>query len=241
MQKDEYARMRSLEDHYWWFVSRRRLALRLLQEMSPGDGPVLDVGCGTGALLEQLQKSREASGADLSALALGFAHDRGIKNLVQADAQALPFETESFDACISLDVIEHVPDDQAAVREIARVLKPGGSAIINVPAFRWLWGPHDVALMHQRRYTRRQMKDLLESEGLVLERISYGVFFLFPIVCVMRLLDKFSKRKEVSLPGVPEGANKLLIRLMDIEAHLMKRVPLPWGSSVVAAATKPPA
>lgn len=241
MQKDEYARMRSLEDHYWWFVSRRRLALRLLQEMAPGDGPVLDVGCGTGALLEQLQETRESAGADLSSLALGFAHERGIKNLVQADAQALPYDEASFEACISLDVIEHVPDDRAAVREIARVLKPGGSAIINVPAFKWLWGPHDVALMHQRRYTRREMKELLESEGLVVNRISYGVFFLFPIVLVMRLADKLSKRKEVKLPGVPEGANKMLIRLMDFEAQLMKRVPLPWGSSVVAAATKPPA
>jgi SAM-dependent methyltransferase len=201
--------------------------------------PVLDVGCGTGALLTELQKTRLAYGADLSLKALAYARERGLKNLVQADAQALPYTDNSFAACVSLDVIEHVPDDHAAVREICRVLRPGGRAVINVPAFRWLWGPHDVALMHERRYTKTELKQLLESEGLVVDKVSYGVFFLFPIVILVRLLEKLKSKNEVSIPQVPDWANRMLIRLMEWEAKLIQRVSLPWGSSVVASAHKP--
>ena len=239
MQKAEYARMRDLEDHYWWFVSRRRLALNLLDRFST-TGPTLDVGCGTGAVLAELQKQGEAFGVDLSGTALEFAAERGLVNLVKADAQALPFVGETFQSVVSLDTLEHVPDDQAAAREIARILKPGGVAVINVPAFRWLWGPHDVALMHCRRYTRRQLKDLLEGAGLKVEKASYGVFFLFPVVGLIRIADRVGRRKpEVVLPPVQAWLNRLLTSLMSLEEKVIPGVGLPWGSSVVAIARKP--
>ena len=239
MQKAEYARMRDLEDHYWWFVSRRRLALSMLKRFS-APGPALDVGCGTGAVLSELQKSGEAVGVDLSGTALEYAAERGLANLVKADAQALPFATGAFQSIVSLDTLEHVPDDKAAAREIARVLRPGGVAVINVPAFRWLWGPHDVALMHCRRYTRKELVQLLEGAGLRIEKASYGVFFLFPVVLVIRLADRLGRRKpEVVLPPVPDWFNRVLTSLMSLEERAIPSLGLPWGSSVVAIARKP--
>lgn len=239
MQKAEYARMRELEDHYWWFVSRRRMAFSLMRRHAP-EGLTLDLGCGTGAVMAELQTDRPAIGIDLSGTALEFAAERGIEGLVKADAQALPLLTSSFAALITLDTLEHVPNDVASAAEIARILRPGGVAIINVPAFRWLWGPHDVALMHCRRYKRSELVRLLEDAGLTVEFSSYGVFFLFPVVLAIRLMDRVARREpKVVLPEVPEWANRFLIQMMGWEEKIMRHVPLPWGSSVVALARKP--
>lgn len=239
MQTEEYARMRQFEDEYWWFVSRRRLALSLLQEFEPA-GKVLDVGCGTGAVLAEIQKNRDAWGLDFSELALDFGRERGLLNLVHGNAEQLPFADGEFSAIVTLDTLEHVPDDVKAIAEIARVLQPGGAAIINVPAFRWLWGPHDVALMHFRRYTKNELADKLTAAGLEVQWASYGVFFLFPVVVMIRVLDKLKKRDaEVDLPKVSTGFNRFLLKLMDFEARLMRNIPLPWGSSVAAVAVKP--
>lgn len=231
--------MRALEDHYWWFVSRRRLARMLLDHWAPAVRSVLDLGCGTGAFLQELSETKEPVGVDFSAHAVEFCRERGLRLLTQADAEALPFASASFGAVVSLDTLEHVHGDVRAVTEVARVLEPGGVFIVNVPAYRWLWGPHDEALMHHRRYTRRQVRDLLETAGLKVECASYSVFFLFLTVVVIRALDKFRRGPAtVRLPKVPDWANRCLVILQDIEARLILTVPLPWGSSVVAVARK---
>jgi SAM-dependent methyltransferase len=239
---DEYRRMFELESHYWWFVARRGLAFRLLRGALPRvvHPRVLDLGCGTGAFAVELAAHGELIGADMSRLALDFARSRGSFGLVQADGSALPFRSESFDAAIGLDVFEHIERDEAALAECARILRPGGVLILTVPAFRALWGPHDVALHHFRRYRRAEVKVRLKSAGLCPVRLSYSVFFLFPLVLLIRLFEKRRKGPaEASLPSVPKWLNSLLIRLGAFEAALVKIAPLPWGSSVVAVARKP--
>lgn len=239
MQTEEYARMRSLEDHYWWFVSRRRLALRLAERFAPEAERTLDVGCGSGAVLAELSERGSAVGLDLSPLALKFSAERGLHHLVRGDAERLPFRSEVFDRVVSLDTVEHVLGDQRALCEIARVLRPRGVVVLNVPAFRWLWGPHDVALMHQRRYTRAGVRELLTRAGFRIELLSFSVFFLFPIVVLVRILERRRRGPaRVSLPAVPRWLNSLLVGLMALEARLLSRVPLPWGSSIVAVARK---
>ncbi|MCG9895153.1 MAG: class I SAM-dependent methyltransferase [Fimbriimonadaceae bacterium] len=238
MNEGEYAKMRALEDRYWWFVSRRQMARNWLAEFAP-EGPVLDLGCGTGALLHELQTAgREAHGLDFSPLAIDFCRGRGLSNLTQGDAQSLPYPDASFQAVISLDTLEHVPDDTAAFAEIARVLRPGGVLIFNVPAFRWLWGPHDVALHHHRRYTPGEVRTRLGEAALKPERLSCGVFFLFPAVAALRLMDRLRRTNEVRLPEVGPGMNSALVRLMTLESRLISRVPLPWGSSVCGVARR---
>ena len=235
----EYAKMRQAEDHYWWFVSRRRLALALLDRFAPQSADVLEVGSGTGALLTELQETKRAIGLDFSPLAIGYCRERGLTNLLVGNAERLPFRDTSFDAVVSLDTLEHVPDHESAVAGIARSLRPGGVLVLNVPAFRWLWGPHDVALMHHRRYTKSQVRDLLSSHGLRLEKLSYSVFLLFPFVVLLRFLDKFKwGPPKVSLPRVSTPTNRFLVKLQDMEARWILAGSLPWGSSVIAVAKK---
>ncbi len=232
--------MRAQEDHYWWFVSRRLLALKLVKTYGPSDPTILDVGSGTGAVMAELAPLGPVYGVDFSSLALEFSRERGLMGLVHGDAQALPFASGSFDVVVSLDTIEHLPDDRAAVAEIFRVLRPGGVFVMNVPAFAWLWGPHDIALMHFRRYRVPEVATLLASAGFELEKISYSVFFLFPIVVVRRFLERLRRGPAaVSLPRVSRRLNDHLIGLMDKEAQLFLDSSLPWGSSVVAVGRKP--
>ena len=233
--------MRELEDHYWWFISRRELAFALLDKYLTGQNPaLLDVGCGTGAVLTELEKRGPAVGVDLSHDALAYSKKRGLNHLVYANAEQLPFTDDQFDAVISLDTIEHVPDHESAVKEIYRVLKPGGIFVMNVPAFAWLWGPHDIALMHQRRYTKQDVSKLLISKGFKVQKLSYSVFFLFPAVVIRRFTEKLQRGEaKVKLPEFSTSTNRLLINLMRNEGKLFQNVNLPWGSSVVCVAQKP--
>jgi len=236
----EYTKMFELEDHYWWFVGRRRLALRLLRAHIKFDKPdVLDLGCGTGVVLRELGSWSKPTGLDMSDLALGFCQQRSLARLVQGDGSQLPLRSGTMDAIIGLDIFEHIEDDVAAFAEAYRVLRPGGILVLSVPAFRSLWGPHDIALMHHRRYRASEVRKRLEEAGFVVRRATYSVFFLFPIVVVWRLFEKCKKGPaKASLVSLPKWMNSMLIGLQNIEAALLTTVNLPWGSSVIAVAER---
>ncbi|HSI72822.1 MAG TPA: class I SAM-dependent methyltransferase [Fimbriimonas sp.] len=251
MNREEYTKMFELEDQYWWFVGRRRLALDLLQAaphpqpLSPGGergvGSILDIGCGTGVVSRELQKRGRVLSLDMSDLALGYCRQRGLTECVRGDGTRLPLRGGQFDAIVGLDIFEHIEDDLAAFRECFRVLEPGGVLVLSVPAFASLWGPHDVALHHFRRYRKAEMKKKLESAGFRVERCSYSVFFLFPVVVLTRIIEKGrTGPARASLPPVPRWLNSALIWLQQVEATLIAswKLDLPWGSSVVVVARK---
>src|SRR5688500_17949105 len=139
MQQHTYAIMRETEDTHWWFAGRRRLIAcaldRALGLLPPAAGPrrLLDVGCGTGANLELLARYGEASGVDVSAEALAFCRARGLTRVHLGAAERLPVPDASVDVVTALDVVEHLDDDRAGLREMRRVLRPGGCALIFVP------------------------------------------------------------------------------------------------------------
>jgi len=248
MRATELQKMRDLEDTYWWFVGRRRLVRDLVDRFAPDVEPrvILDAGCGTGGTLCHLQGAGELWGCDLSSEALRLCRARGFGNLAESSVESLDFPDEHFDVVISCDVIEHVPADERAMAEMARVLRPGGILILTVPAHRWLWSGHDEALDHQRRYESRPLRELIEGAGLQIELFSKAVAITMPAVLLSvaarRVAWAFGRKREraqqTALFALPGPINRLLIWLLDIEAWLMRYVSLPIGASLVVVARK---
>ncbi|MFN3652105.1 MAG: class I SAM-dependent methyltransferase [Armatimonadota bacterium] len=243
MNPVEYERMHALEDWYWWFVARRKAAARFILDHAPAERPlrILDAGCGTGGMLDLFRDwpEVEAYGIDLSPDALHFSRSRGHRRLAGGDLTVLPFRTGTYDVVTALDVVEHVPDDQRAVEELARVLRPGGILVASVPAYQALWGPHDEALHHQRRYHGSQFRELVRRSGLHVEKQTYLLSGLFPLAVAARLASRSRSGESAKLPQVPPIVNRALIRFQDAELALARRLPLPFGLSILCVARKP--
>jgi len=247
MKHEEYERMFRFEDTHWWFVARRHLITSLLESYYPRNGclQILDIGCGTGAMLDELQPFGDVVGADFSPEALQFCMTRGVDSpLARADVRRLPFADSSFDVVTAMDIIEHIDDDKAASSEIYRVLKPGGRLLVTVPAFASLWSEHDEALHHYRRYTKPHLKDLFQRVGLTVDKISYTVTALFPPIWVYRMLSNtFSKShtgidKKANLVHFSGPVNSALLSLSRWETRLVHHLNLPYGVTVVCVARK---
>lgn len=247
MNTAEYERMYSLEDSYWWFVGRHRLIEALIRSRYSNDPAsisartILDIGCGTGAMSARLERWGRVVSADFSPLALQFSKKRGLNHMVGADAMKLPFLGGSFDALVAMDMLEHLPDDKTALKEFARVLKPGGRVFATVPAYPHLWGEHDVALMHYRRYVRTEMRDRFTEAGLQIEKLTHTMMALYPLLSVQRRL---SARKpphdppQAAMPMVPAPVNSILKSLLAAENAVARRANLPFGSTILCVAVK---
>lgn len=241
MHEDEYQIMYAQELQHWWFRGRRRVLVDLVRRDAAGRAGslhILDFGCGTGGNLQSYAPFGSVFGVEPDRRAIRFAASRGRTILCRASGTGLPFASSSFDLVIASDVLEHIEDDAKAVSEIARVLRPGGAFVFSVPAHPWLFGPHDRALFHQRRYVEKDLCRLLDSKGLHIGRPSYWNSVLFPVVAGVRLLRRAetsrSTRSEVQVP--PKLVNELLAGLLAVEAALLRRVRLPWGLSLVGVA-----
>jgi ubiquinone/menaquinone biosynthesis C-methylase UbiE len=248
MNTAEYERMYSLEDSYWWFVGRHRLIESLLTACYglPGTASdpllFLDVGCGTGAMSARLQRWGEVVSADFSWLALQFSRRRGLSHLLQADAMRLPLRANSFDALVCMDVLEHLPDDQAALCEFFRVLKPGGRVFATVPAYPHLWSEHDVALMHHRRYLRPQLAERVGKAGFHIAKLSHTMTALYPVVSLQRRLNANRPPQEppqAAMPLFPAPVNAALTGLLTLENAFARRLNFPFGVTILCIAEKP--
>lgn len=248
MNLEEYDRMYALEDSYWWFVARRGLIAHLLGDLAlPTTIDILDIGCGTGAMLDRLHEFGNVTGADFSPQALAYCRERGERNgreyrLVRADVRSLPFADNSFDIVTAMDIIEHIDRDKDAMSEILRVLKPGGRLLATVPAYMALWSEHDHALHHHRRYTAHGFRDLARRAGFVIDHLSYTVTTLLPLIWAIRAYN----RARASKGGAPKAdveelhpvVNRLLLKLVDAETQIVRKAALPFGVTVVAVARK---
>ena len=247
MNAAEYERMYRLEDSYWWFVARHRLVEALIRTRyphSPDSAPldILDVGCGTGAMSARLTRFGRVVSADFSPLALEFSRRRGLQHLVSADAMRLPFASSAFDLAIAMDILEHLSDDKAALCELFRTLKPGGRLIATVPAYAHLWSEHDIALMHHRRYVRRELKERFSQAGFRFEKLSHTMSFLYPVVALQRRLNARKPPHDppmAAMPMVPRPINAALTALLNTENALARRLNFPFGLSILCVAVKP--
>lgn len=199
---------------------------------------ILDVGCGTGANLEMLSGFGDAEGVDVSKEALTFCKSKGLK-VHEGLAESLPFGDEEFDVVTGLDVIEHLDDDIEGLREMNRVTKSGGYALVFVPAFMWLWGVQDDISNHRIRYTRKQIVERMEKAGFTVERATYANITFFPPILLGRLIMRLTGLKPESENNVNVSAlNGFFGRIFSSERHFLKYVNLPIGVSIVVVAKK---
>lgn len=244
MQEHTYAIMNNVEDSHWWFVGRRAILESFLEkianELRIADDKlrILDVGCGTGANLEMLRNFGEAEGVDVSDDALEFCRKKGLK-VHKGLAEELPFADESFDVVTALDVVEHLDDDVAGLKEMFRVLKTGGKTLIFVPAFMWLWGVQDDISNHRIRYTKKQIVERLEKAGFEIERATYANITFFAPILAGRTLMKITGVKPESENNINVSAlNGFLGKIFSSERLWLDKFNFPFGVSIVISAIK---
>ncbi len=243
MHESLYPQMRELEDRHWWFTGRRRIVAGVIRRLHlPAQARILDAGCGTGGNLPMLAGFGELTGAEFAAEAAVLARARGVCEVMRASLpNEMPFTAMQFQLVTLLDVLEHIDDDRASLQTLENLLIPGGHLLITVPAFPFLWGPHDESHHHKRRYRAAGLRALITEAGLDVQWLSYYNSSLFPAVAAVRLLHRLlptgEAGNELALPPAP--INVLLENLFAAEGHLLGRLTLPFGVSLIALARKP--
>lgn len=235
------------EDRHFWFVGFKHFVRPLLEQASGGCGHlrVLDCGCGTGSNLAMLDRYGRAFGFDLSPRGLDFARRAGLARVARATVDAVPCPDSTFDIVTSFDVLYALPEqtERDALAEMYRVLRPGGALVINVAAMPILKGGHSQLSKELRRYTRRRLRSAVEAAGFCVARLTYTNASLFPLMLAVRTAQRLvghaasqSATMEITTPPAP--VNALLARILKIEAHALRLVDMPFGSSLLCLARK---
>jgi SAM-dependent methyltransferase len=246
MEQHTYAIMYEVEGSHWWFAGRRRILESFVHaivadlDLRAHRPRILDVGCGTGANLEMLAQFGETEGVDVSEDALAFCRARGLDQVKLGAAEQLPYADASFDLVTALDVVEHLDDDLGGLREMRRVLRPGGRALLFVPAFMWLWGVQDDVSHHRRRYTLPQLKERVERAGFAVERATYANLTFFAPILAGRLLMRATGARPASENNINVSAlNGLLGHIFGAERFWLGRgLNFPFGVSAVCVARR---
>jgi SAM-dependent methyltransferase len=238
---------RRAEQQHFWFRGFRRF-VRPLVETAVAGRPVpemLDCGCGTGNNLVMLGEFGRASGFDLSWDGLEFARDYGQRRIAHASITHIPFASDRFDLVTAFDVLYSLPGEAegAAIRELYRVLKPGGHLIVNVAALSILRGNHSIFGGEVRRSSRRRLRRVLTEGGFEIRRLTYTNFTLFPLMLVVRTGQRLvglaapeAAGTDIAIPPAP--VNAALSGLLALEAAALRRMDMPVGSSLLCLARK---
>jgi SAM-dependent methyltransferase len=239
MDRDYELQTHQAEDRHWWYRGRRVVLERVIDDLRlPARARILDAGCGSGRNMVELARHGTVTGIELSQPSVAIARERATGEVVAGSVLQMPFEAGSFDLAASLDVIEHLEDDLAALRELRRVVTPGGALLVTVPAYQWLWSGHDEVNHHFRRYTRRSLQRAGEEAGWQQVRTTYFNSLLLPAAILLRVLDRFSRKtteSSLDLWVPPQPLNWLLERPLQLEAALIARGGrIPAGLSLLA-------
>ena len=240
MERVVYDQMAALDEQHWWYVARRKVLSELIRRraMPPAGARLLEIGCGTGHNLGMLAQFGSVDALEVDETARALAENRLGKPIFSAPLPDLPGVPEGqYDLVGAFDVVEHIEDDRAALKGIARLLKPGGKLVVTVPAHQWMWSAHDVVNHHQRRYSKAGLKTLINGSTLKLETIGYLNSLLFPVAVAERFLSKIRGKDDADLSLPPRPLNQALERVFAAERALVGRVPLPPGLSLFAVAS----
>ena len=232
----------NIQKQHWWFVTKKDIILDSIRRhlnLQP-NSMILDIGCGSGLMLNALEEMGHTSGMDMSSEAIQFSKEifSGPVNQGFLPDQ-VPYPKNVFELVTALDVIEHIDDDVASLEAIKSLLSPSGKAIITVPAYMFLWSQFDEMNEHKRRYTLTELQQKLIKAGFHIEKISYFNTLLFPIVYVVRKLNNILGRNgtsDVDMPG--SLANHSLRTIFGFEKYLLRFCKLPFGVSILAVVSK---
>jgi len=233
-----------LEEQHWWYRGRRRIIAELLRGLElPADPRILDAGCGSGRNMVDLARLGTVTGVEIADASLARARARGIGEVVESSITDLPFPDGHFDLAVCLDVIEHIDDELGALRELQRVVAPGGALLVMVPAYQWLWSEHDVINHHKRRYRAATLRTPAAQAGWRPVRTTYFNGILLPVAIVHRRLTRRSVLvgEPVSdLQQTSEPLNTILEWPLRFEARLIGLgLRIPAGLSLAAVFSKP--
>jgi SAM-dependent methyltransferase len=243
MQQSVYEVDARREQNHWWYVGRRRLFANVIRTMAiPTEQPVLDVGTSAGTNLRLLRDLgfTDVTGLDYSEEAIRFCAAKGFGTVKLGDINQLPFADDSFGLVLATDIIEHVDDDVGALREIARVLRPGQHVLVTVPAFPSLWGFQDEVSLHKRRYRMDPLLESVRAAGLEPgERFYFNYLLFAPIWAARQVMKvwKHSYRSESDVTG--PVANRVLTAIFAFDVMTSPRLAPPFGVSILVVARKP--
>jgi SAM-dependent methyltransferase len=237
VDRAEFQTMLALDDRHWWYRGRRRVVRAVLDSLGIPDGAqLLDAGAGSGRTLDELAAYGHVAGIELNPVGVEAARSRGYSDVAEAPVEAIPHPDASFHLVTCLDVLEHTRDDVGSLRELRRVMRPGGALVVTVPAYPWLWSRHDELNRHYRRYTRRSLRRAAEAAGWGVERMTgFNAVYLLPAAAV-RIARRGREADESSeLALTPPALNGVLELPLRAEAALIARgVSLPAGLSLLA-------
>jgi SAM-dependent methyltransferase len=234
------AEMTTIEDRHWWHIARRRIVNDVLERSHlPQPSRLLDAGCGGGAMLDVLSDYGDVAGLDMNPELVELARRRGYDDIREGVVEQLPWADETFDVVTLLDVLEHTADDDVTLKELRRVVRPGGRLLVTVPAHQVLWSNHDVVNDHYRRYSRRTLRAAASGAGWSLDRLTPFNSLLLAPAAAVRLAQKL--RGETVAEHTPDAkigpvwlypALELPLR---VEASWLRRERnLPIGLSLLA-------
>ena len=226
MEREYELQTHRAEDRHWWYRGRRSVLEGVIAQLRlPARARILDAGCGSGRNMVELAHHGTVTGIELSETSVLLARERSVGEVIEGSVLEMPFTSDSFELAASLDVIEHLEDDLGALRELRRVVAPGGALLITVPAYQWLWSGHDEINHHHRRYTRRSLLKVAQEAGWEPVRTTYFNSLLLPVAIALRVLDRFSPSKttesSLDLWVPPKPLNWLLERPLALEAALI--------------------
>ena len=249
MEESVYSQYYRLERDHWWFEGMRTTCEeelnRLLRDGKCEDGWCVDVGCGTGLWTQRLGPFGRVVGLDRSPKALSYCKKRGLTRLIRSRGEELPFRNNTFDVVTALGVIEHLDNDDFFLSEVFRVCKSQGHVLILTSAYQRLWSRHDEIVHHKRRYSRKQLCNLLSQAHFDVARVSHVNAFLLPGILLVRVLRKIlgaefnesrSGTPDFFLP--PKWMNQLLFKVLKVESGMLKYLNLPFGLGLLASARK---
>jgi len=239
MDRIVYDRMAAHDSTHWWYRARREILADYLTRYGdlPGDARILEIGCGTGHNLPMLARFGAVEAIEIDPAARDSASARLGRPGGDAPLPALPgIERGSYDLVAVLDVVEHIEDDVAALAAMKSLLKPGGKILIAVPAHQWMWSAHDVVNHHHRRYSKSTLVKAIGDAGLKPTKLSYFNSLLFPLAAAARIAGRLTGRDDSDDSPPARPLNTLFEKVFALERHLVGRVPMSPGVSIVTLA-----